>query len=221
MKKKVFVMGSKESGIIITLEIMKKYKSGSLSKFEKQFDLNTVTSILSQLLLAQLHAYYSIGFLHNDIKLENILLSTHNKNISYSFCNKQIKLNVNMIPIISDFDKSKLFTKEYFENKETFKTEYDDEHNILQNLIKTFNMCLLLLKDKNLKQIIQDKYNKDEHIINHKIIIGRKNIRGIYKYNHDYQEFIKTDTGECFSLVNMLYRYFTNNKDDELIPQLK
>jgi hypothetical protein len=218
-KKEGFCNGDKDNGIIITLEIMKKYKSGSLNKYKEQLDLKIVSSILSQLLLAQVNAYYKIGFLHNDIHLGNILLRNKKDTLNYVFYDKHIKMNVDIIPILSDFDRSKIFNKEYFDDKELFNIDYDKEHNIVQNLIKTFKICLLLLKNKDVKRIIEEKYDNHIEIINHKIIISRKNIRSIYKDYYDYERFINTSTSECFSLVNMLYGFFTGDTK-ELIPLL-
>ena len=77
-------------------------KVNSLNKY-KSFSLNIVTSILSQLLLGQLHAYYNFGFLHNDIQPNNILLSKSQDKLHYTFSDSKITLNVKYVPIITDF----------------------------------------------------------------------------------------------------------------------
>jgi hypothetical protein len=220
-QKEGFCVGNESDGSIVTLEIMKKYKNGSLNKYEKSFSLEIVTSILSQLMLAQLHAFYNFGFLHNDIHLGNILLSKSENTLNYSFSKINVNLNVVYIPILSDFGESKLFTEEYFKDKNQFIREYYSHHNLTQNLIDTFKICLLLLDDEEIKKNIQIKYNKDNQIIDDKLFITKKNIRSIYKDYYEYERFIEKSTGLSISLVNMFYRYFRNTSiEDELISQL-
>jgi predicted unusual protein kinase regulating ubiquinone biosynthesis (AarF/ABC1/UbiB family) len=160
-------------------------------------------------MLAQLHAFYNFGFLHNDIHLGNILLSKTISTLNYSFSKINVTLNVVYVPILSDFGWSKLFTEEYFRDKDKFIEELNHDHNIIQNLI-TFNLCLLLLDDDEIKKRIKIRYINSEEVINNKIFSSKKIIRSIYKDYYEYKRFIESSISLSISLVNMFYRYFRN-----------
>ena len=65
---------AKDDNKVITLEIMKKYKNGSLFKLQNKLNIEQVVNIMKQLMLAQIHAYSKTGLLHNDMHLGNILV---------------------------------------------------------------------------------------------------------------------------------------------------
>jgi hypothetical protein len=60
--------------ITIVLEIMKLY-DGSLNDYINKFDILEIEELLKQTLLCQLHIYWKIGFVHNDIHLGNFLIN--------------------------------------------------------------------------------------------------------------------------------------------------
>ncbi len=153
-----FCNPTEDNNKIITLEIMKKYKNGSLFKFQNKLNKDQVVNILQQLTLAQIHVYSKTGFLHNDLHLGNILIHHVKKptDIIYEFStdtlrNKEIVVTSNfIILLISDFNESTIYKNNYEINKEHFY----QKHTLCNNINNTFNECLLLLKEQDYIQIM-------------------------------------------------------------------
>ena len=136
-------------GDVITLEIIKKYKYGSLNKYINKLELNQVINIIKQLLLAQIHIFNKTGFLHNNMNnLGNILIDKTKKpiDIKYNFSiddftKKKITITTKFISFISNFNKSSIYKNEFL-----LEEEYIQQNTLGENIFTTFNTCLLLLQ---------------------------------------------------------------------------
>ena len=117
---KSFCNATEDNNKIITLEIMKKYKNGSLFKFQNNLNKGQVVNILEQLTLAQIHAYSKLGFVHNDLHLGNILIHKLKKPIQTKYeiqTDSHIKTEINVLsnfitPLISDYNESFIYKKD-------------------------------------------------------------------------------------------------------------
>lgn len=208
---------SKDSETIITLEIMKKYKNGSLNKYKYKLELTEVINIIKQLLLAQLHIFNKIGFLHNDIHLSNILIEKMKDpieikyKIDMEYKNKyRIKIKSNFIPIISDFDKSSVYQNGYLT-----KEEYRNQYTLGDNIFSTFNCCLLLLKNKEIKELIKQKLNDQSTEIEKYIRFSKKNLRTYYKKNYDYENYINKESKCMLTFSSKLISLLDENATDD------
>ena len=206
------------SGDFITLEIMKKYKNGSLNKYINKLELDQVINIIKQLLLAQIHIFNKTGFIHNDMSnLGNILIDKTKKpiDIKYKFniddfTKKKITITTDFIPTISDFNESIIYKNELLTIE-----KYMDQLTLGGNLYTTFNTCLLLLKDKSLRDSIKDKMNINQTEINKYIGFSIKNLRGLYKKNYMYEGYIKKESYNMFNFTNKLIMLLDNHATDE------
>ena len=225
------------SGDFITLEIMKKYKNGSLNKYINKLELDQVINIIKQLLLAQIHIFNKTGFLHNDIHLGNILIEKSKNeielkykiNTSYFIDVKRIFIiKTNFIPIISDFNNSIIYSDKsppkiysdksppkIYSDKSPPKIYYDNKYTLGENIYKTFNECLLLLKDKSIRYLIKQKLEDNRHDINKYIFSSEKNLRSYYKKYHDYKYFIIEGTNNMIAFSGLLLRLLNENSTDD------
>ncbi len=199
-----FCNGNDKKGDIVTLEIMKKYKHGSLEKYRNKLEYQVVVDIIKQVLLAQLMAFYHTQFIHNDFTLGNILLSTKPSIIKYTFLEDNIELNTINTVYISDFNKAKLLNEYYFNDKESYIKYFYKYHTLPHNLYNSFIHCLDLLKDKNIKEKIKSKLQKD-NILNNILNLSMKDIRSKYKNYYEMDRFILEHTSRGVQVTNILY----------------
>lgn len=202
---------------VITLEIIKKYKNGSLFKFQNKLNKNQVVNILEQLLLAQIHAYSKVGFVHNDLHLGNILIHKLKKPIEtkYEFqTDSHIKTEIivasNFItPIISDFNESIIYKKD----NNLSLDDYKKQITLCKNINKTFNQCLLLLKEQDYIQIMKLIYEKT-YEINRYLSTSTKNLRSYYKKYYNYDDSKKRECSTAFAFSSFLINIINENATD-------
>jgi hypothetical protein len=207
---------AKDDNKVITLEIMKKYKNGSLFKLQNKLNIEQVVNIMKQLMLAQIHAYSKIGFLHNDTHLGNILIHKSKRSIQIkyeikteSFKEKEIIITSDFIPIFSDFNESIIYKKEYDLKRDDFNYDY----TLCNNINNTFNQCLLLLKDKYNIPIIKLIHKKIDDI---DIYLGKskKNLRSYYKKYYNYEDSKKKECGIALVFSSFLIRFLDEHSTD-------
>ena len=92
---------------------------------------------------------------------------------------------------------------------------YDRGNTLTTNIIKTFNECLLLLKDKTQKTVILEKKEKEIDEINKQNLISQKNLRSYYKEYHDYKYYIIRETNYGISLSGILLRLLDDHSTDD------
>lgn len=207
---------AKNSGKLITLEIMKKYKNGSLNKYKNKLELDHVVNILKQLLLSQLHTFNKTGFLHNDIHLSNILIEKLKEPITLKYkidikpiSKYRIKINSDFIPIISDFDRSTIYN-----GGDLTEEEYNNQYTLGDNIFNTFNRCLILIKDQDKQDLVRKKLINQSTEIEKYVGFSKKNLRTYFKQNYDYNDYISEEC-KCMltlssRLINLLEEHTTN-----------
>ncbi len=191
----------KGKNIKVLIEVIDKYES-SISKFINYLKLSDIESFLSQILLCQLNAFESIGFLHNDIHLGNILIKREPFNNIYSIDKQLYKLKGHNQLLLTDFDRSIIYE---------FNNELNLDHTLLTNILKTFYEFIKLLVDqdklifrKNIDDAINNYYNN--------IIESEKSLLISYYDNHiDYNRFIYDSIHKSISLINIIW-FKTFNK---------
>lgn len=206
-----------DDGYYVLLEIMKKYKHGSLFKLQHKLNIVEVVNITQQLILAQMHAYSKTGFLHNDLHLGNILIYKPKQSIQMkyeiqteSFRDKIIYISSDFIPIISDFNESTIYKKEYDLKRDDFNYDY----TLCNNINNTFNQCLLLLKEKYRISIIKLVHEKRDDI---DIYLGtsKKNLRSYYKKYYNYEDSKKRECGNALVFSSFLIRILDENTTND------
>ncbi len=196
-----------EDNNIISIEIMKKYKNGSLFKFQNKLNKDQVVNILQQLTLAQIHAYSNVGFIHNDLHLGNILIHKLKKptHIIYEFStDSHIKTEINVlsnfiIPLISDFNEAFIYKKD---NNFTLE-EFNKQFTLCKNINKTFNQCLLLLNEQDYIQIMK-LIREKTYEINRYLSTSAKNLRSYYKKYYNYEESKKRECSTAIAFSSFL-----------------
>ncbi len=211
-----FCNGNDKKGDIVTLEIMKKYKHGSLEKYRSKLEYEVVVDIIKQVLLAQLMAFYHTQFIHNDFTLGNTLLSTKPSIIKYTFLEDKIELNTINTVYISDFNKATLLNEEYFNDKELYNNNFNKYHTLPHNLYNSFFCCLDLLKDKKIKEQIIDRVNKNKYITNI-LNLSIKWIRSKFKNYYNMDRFILEHMTSGVQVTNILYTALMLGDFKELI----
>ena len=207
---------------IITIEIMKKYKNGSLFKFQNKLNKKQVVNILEQLTLAQIHAYSKEGFVHNDLHLCNILIHKLKKSIQIKYeiqtdCHVKKEINVLsnfIIPLISDFNESFIYKKEYAGLSDDLTLdEFRKQFTLCKNINNTFNQCLLLLNEQDYIEIMKLIHEKT-YEINRYLSTSTKNLRSYYKKYYNYEDSNKRECSTAFAfssfLINILDEKSTN-----------
>lgn len=164
----------------VTLEVMRNYYEGSLSKI-KNMENNTIISCIKQLINAQINVFLKFGMTHNDIHKGNILIYTHkNTNIlEYEYIKKNtqyllpsVKTNIEFI--LADYDKAKIFSGEnLFKIFNDFDDNYDvyddmfeeiinlpeeklNEYSLYANLISTIYLIIRFIKSNETKIQLQN-----------------------------------------------------------------
>lgn len=202
-----FCNATKDNNKIITLEIMKKYKNGSLFKFQNKLNKGQVVNILEQLTLAQIHAYSNVGFVHNDLHLGNILIHKLKKPIQTKYeiqTDSHIKTEINVlsnfiIPLISDFNEAFIYKKD---NNFTLE-EFNKQFTLCKNINKTFNQCLLLLNEQDYIQIMK-LIREKTYEINRYLSTSAKNLRSYYKKYYNYEESKKRECSTAIAFSSFL-----------------
>lgn len=200
-------LGAEDNNKIITLEIMKKYKNGSLSTLQNKLNIKQVVNILQQLTLAQIHVYSKTGFLHNNLHLGNILIHKVKKptHIIYefntnSFRNEEINvLSDFIIPLISDFNESSIYKKEYDFTLEEFRKQF----TLCKNIYNTFNQCLLLLNQQDYIRIMKLIEEKEDYI-DRSLGTSTKNLRSYYKTYYNYEVSKGRECSTAFAFGSIL-----------------
>ena len=149
---------------------MKRY-DGSLTKLKGILKLKQVISIISQLSLALMEAFYIYGFVHQDISLGNILfkIKSVSQTIEYKLMdNRSIKIDFarnDLIPIISDYDKTESFNKEIYDKYSTEPMKsllkgFGQTRILFDSLSGAIQNSMLLLQDND------DNYDIKKNIYN-------------------------------------------------------
>jgi len=195
---------AKDDNKVITLEIMKKYKHGSLFKLQNSLNIYDVFNITQQLLLSQIHAYSKTGFLHNDTHLGNILIHKSKKptQINYeiqtdSHIKTEIIVKSEFIPIISDFNEAFIY------KKDISLSEFKKQFTLCKNIIATFNQCLLLLKEKYRIPIMKLIHEKNDNIDRY-LGTSIKNLRSYYKKYYSYEDSKKRECSNALVFSSFL-----------------
>lgn len=197
----------------ITIEIINKY----INKLE----LSEVINILKQLLLAQLYIFNKTGFLHNDIHLGNILIKKSKEDITLNYkiniidnnipINKhRINITTNFLPLISDFDRASIYNQPYITEE-----EYNDQNTLGSNIFDTFNRCIVLLKNKDEKELIYQKINEKNINIEKYINFSKKNLRSFYKKNYNYEKYINEESKNMLAFSCMLINLLETNSTSD------
>ena len=216
----------------ITVEIMKKY-SGSLSTKKNKLSRNNVCRLLSQLLYSIMESFNKYGFVHGDLSLGNILYCIQKKNqiIDYELTNfRTTRLNVeigDIIPIISDFDKSESYKKEiyYQYNSKPIKLllkGYKQTNTIFESLSKIIQDCVGLIENQEEQYFIKNEINiifssdKYEEYYRH----SYKSLRDylLDEQTKSYEEMIKETYLIYMEFVNTIMKIFTFDKKFMFIP---
>ena len=218
---------------MITIEIFKKY-DGSLIKLQNNLTINQTTKILIQILYSIMEAFYKYGFIHEDLSLGNVLyrIKTQNEVVEYNLTKNRI-LYENLttgeiIPMISDYDKTESYNKEIFEKySEITMNEkikgYNKTITLLDSISKITQNVLLLLKNNNDDEIINIKNNiyalfsseKYEEYYRHTY----KTLRDYVKNLKSYDEMINETYIIYEELVNKIIKIYKNDKKFEQIPK--
>lgn len=135
----------------ITIELMKKYNSGSLKEL-KYLTIKQFKNILLQLVLCQLNIFGKNSYTHNNIHIGNILIHKHNnkKELKYKFINTEILPTIISSKyefILSDYNDYVSFRGEI----KNFRKQKLYKYSLLNNLIETIKMLIHML----------DNYNRD------------------------------------------------------------
>ena len=222
-----FCNNNKNHNKNITLEIMKRYNNGSLEKFTNHMNIEQFTNVIKQLILSQLHIFNKYGFIHNDLHLGNILTESFlntNYTLNYKIKEENITTNTNFKIIISDFDQSKSYDPNVYNNYDNNFMDYniDDikkctfniEHNLLDNIINTIKDCLRLLHNSFYTEIKNklDNYLEINNYYNENYYIIRKILRNYYKKRYDYNTFKNKTLSIVIIISNQIYGILTNDK---------
>ena len=184
--------------IDIVLEIMKLY-DGSLNSQTNKFDILEIEDLLKQILLCQLHIYWKIGFVHNDIHLGNFLINKKKDKdtLIYQIKNKSYKFETDVKIILSDFDRATIY------NQEILPLEpYNSEYTIHSNIIKTINSFKHLLKNHDKEKLSKHLEESLKIFSSDFIHLGEKSLRSYYKQYNDYDYFIRQSISDCIVLLN-------------------
>ena len=217
----------------ITIEIMKKY-DGSLSKLENKLTIKQTTKILIQILYSVMEAFNKYGFVHEDMSLGNILyrIKTQNEVIEYNLTKKRTlyeNLTIGeIIPIISDYDKSESYNNDIFSKYsdvpmiEKIKG-YIDTKTIFDSISIITQQILLLVKNEedeknNIKNKIYELFTSEkyEEYYRH----GYKTLRDYVKNLKSYDMMINETFLIYKDLINEIIKIYKNDKRFELIPQI-
>jgi len=205
-----FCNAKENSGDFVTLEIIKKYKHGSLNKLINILELNEVVNIIKQLLLAQIHIFSKTGFLHNNIHLGNFLIDKKKDTIELKYKIdieniKKVNINIlsNFIPIISDFNESTIY-----DNNDLTEDEYRKQNTLGKNIFATFNICLTLLK--NNKDLIIKCMNDKNSDIEKYLETSNKNLGSYYKKYYDCESYIKRECRYMLAFSSFLINILDN-----------
>lgn len=205
----------KDDGYYILIEIMKKYKHGSLFKFKNKLNLTKVVNIVQQLILAQMYAYSKTGFLHNDTHLGNILIHKPEQPIQIkyeiqteSLRDKKIFISSDFIPIISDFNESTIY------KNDLERDDFNYNYTLCNNINNTFNQCLLLLKDKYSISIMKLLHEKRDNIDIY-LETSKKNLRSYYKKYYNYEDSKKRECGNALVFSSFLIRILDENATND------
>lgn len=227
---------NKATNKLITLEIMKKYKNGTLNNLINSLTVIETRKILEQLILAQFNAFFKFGFVHNDINLTNFLYTISDKNneFIYCVCNDHLSKKDNpsclvtskkiydkeIIPIIFDFDKSHCFNPVIYKHySDDFFNEYqfDDNDILLMNLFNTIKECIKLIDKNNYKKEYEDIEKQIDSIINNRIFNDewyKWSVKSLDKYSRNmmnWEYFRDTTISICAKFVNRIIQIFSPN----------
>lgn len=216
---------------LITIEIMKKY-SGSLTKLLSSLSSYQTTKILIQILYSLMEGFYRYGFVHEDMSLGNVLyrIKSTNEIIEYNLTDKKkVYENLNIgeiIPMISDYDKSESYKKDIYQKYSNTPIEkkikgYLNTLTLLDSISKISQSILLLIKKNKEQEMIKakifDLFSSDDY---------ETYYRHTYKSLRDYLLNLKTfeemihETYLIYEeLINKIIQIYKNDSKFKLIPQ--
>ncbi len=203
----------------VTLEIMKFYNGGSLTKYSN-INLKIFKLILKQLVLAQINLFRRYGITHNDIHSGNILIHKHSKKIelNYGYLDKPIKIETEYEFILSDYDKCILFNPININDNSTevdmnISDVMEDlmQSILLFNIIRTIKVLLERLNKDEKKKLsdffqefenkYQDKYYDRERELLNKYLSSLKN-KDILT---PFREYINNSSNNCLDYFNKFF----------------
>lgn len=217
----------------VTIEIMKFYNGGSLTKYSN-INFKIFKLILKQLTLAQINLFRRHGITHNDIHSGNILIHKHSKKIelNYGYLDKPIKIDTDYEFILSDYDKCMLFSPININDNSTevsmnISDTIEDlmPSTLLFNIIRTINVLKERIDKNTNRKIIeldakfQEKYqelyyNKEQEYLNIYLNSLNKNNTLL-----PFTEYIKKSSNNCLNYYNhyneeiyKAYMDFLNNE---------
>uniref|UniRef100_A0A6C0HVI5 Protein kinase domain-containing protein n=1 Tax=viral metagenome TaxID=1070528 RepID=A0A6C0HVI5_9ZZZZ len=203
----------------VTLEIMKFYNGGSITKHTinlKQFKL-----ILKQLVLAQINLFRKNGITHNDIHSGNILIHKHSGKVELNYAYLEIpeKIISEFEFILSDYDKCVQFHPNninengYDEVEMNVSEVLDDliQYTLLFNIIRTIKILLEKL-NKDEKELLsrlflefeekyQERYYHRERELLNKYLDSLKNKDVLLPF----REYIKNSSNNCLNYFTKYY----------------
>jgi len=117
------------------LLVMPYISGGSFRKYNWETHDKQFISCILQLILSLAEAFYTFGFIHSDIHLDNILLRpTKKQSVIYSIFNEQVQIDGLQICIM-DFDRSFIGV-----NKKSTSEFYKDIQKIFNELLYTIRL---------------------------------------------------------------------------------
>lgn len=158
----------------VTLELMKYYNGGSLTKINIP-NIKVFKKILKQLVYAQINLFRRHGITHNDIHPGNILIHklSKEKELIYAYLQEPITIKTDYEFILSDYDKCVIFKPQYINENDidnmiemNVSESVEDliQFTLLFNIMRTINVLLDKIKNKEaiIKSylIFQDKYQQ-------------------------------------------------------------
>jgi serine/threonine protein kinase len=201
---------------LVTLEIMKYYHNGSLSRFTNM-NFKIFIKILEQLCLAQINLFMKTGYTHCDIHPGNILINKHSEEVElfYGYLPIQKKLVTKYEFIISDYDKIVSFESNdiieiYLKIYKYIQDVIDFLLNstLYVNILRTINILIEKLDDKN-KIFYRTHFLKFQENYENDIIIKDKNYLSKYVNNINQKPDKKNDLFVIYKkyISNMIFEY--------------
>lgn len=196
---------NKESRSIVTLELIKYYREGSLNNL-KQISYETYKNIVKQLLFTQLNIFNKEGFTHNDVHLGNILVYTHKDDTELKYTNINKTIITQKEYKLVDYDKIQSFkVKDMFNTLNDINIEPSKKiksnnyniyyiHSLLSNILQTIDIPLKLLKIETQEKLVKlinkfkEKNKKaylDENMRITKIYINNRTLKEYAKFKED------------------------------------
>jgi hypothetical protein len=149
LNEKTRTICKKDGNTKINVIIMPYYKLGELYEYKwKKENFKLLQNLLKHIILSLFYAHKSVGFIHKDLHLGNVLIhKTTRKEIYYGeFGSLEC---IGYIPIIMDYDRSII-------DKDNYKLVYYDMKRYITLISVETN---LQLNTRNLQNLLTNLYN--------------------------------------------------------------